>query len=234
MPKLFTHSLLLVLATTGTFLWLVTPTLTPFTLQLVAVLVLIYASSHWFKKSNTRHRNTLPLDLTLLTTIILLLVVETGALASPLIFLLYFLLFAVAMLFEIEATLILTGTLLIFFLLFPSTDLSDIAHLGELLAIIMITPLTLYTSHQHEEIFEQKRKTKELTQNLAKEETDTLLFLSTNLKTTLLSALDQLSLLIPKTHLKQESSDLRALYSDLRALYRSANDLQTAIDQETD
>lgn len=240
MPTHIAHSLMLLTATVGTYLWLITPSLTPYTLQLVAVLILIYASTHWFRSSRQEPRTknqqlkTVPLDLTLLTTIILLLVVETGALASPFIFLLYFLLFAVAMLFEIEATLLLTGTLLIFFLIFPGTDLTDIAHLSELLAIIMITPLTLYVSHQHEEITEARRKSHELTAHLATEETDTLLFLSTNLRTTLLSALDRLSIIIPATRAKQAKSDLSVLYSDLRALYRSATDLQESIDLETD
>ena len=146
----------------------------------------------------------------------------------------HFLVFAVAMLFEIEATLMLTGTLLAFFLLLPSTNLTDLAHLGELLAFVMITPLSLYISHQHEDIAKQRAKTHALTNHLAQEETDTLLFLSTNLKTTLLSALDSLSIIIPKTTAKKAKSDLSVLYSDLRALYRSAQDLQNSIDLETD
>ena len=244
MPKHITHSLLLLFASAGTYLWLITPSLTPYTLQLVAVLLLIYAATHWFRQpqkssqelrtKSKKPNNTIPLDLTLLTIIILLLVVETGALASPLIFLLYFLVFAVAMLFEIEATLMLTGTLLAFFLLLPSTNLTDLAHLGELLAFVMITPLSLYISHQHEDIAKQRAKTHALTNHLAQEETDTLLFLSTNLKTTLLSALDSLSIIIPKTTAKKAKSDLSVLYSDLRALYRSAQDLQNSIDLETD
>ena len=234
MPKNIAHSFILLIATTSTYLWLITPSLTSHTLQLVAILILIYASGHWFRKSTSHTHNTIPLDLTLLTTIILLLIVETGALISPFIFLLYFLLFAVAMLFEIEATLTLTGILLIFFLIFPSTDLTDIAHLSELLAILMITPLALYVSHQHEEIIEAKRQSQILTGHLATEETDTLLFLSTNLRTTLLSALDRLSIIIPTTKAKKAKSDLSILYSDLRALYRSAQDLQQSIDLETD
>jgi len=238
MPKFFAHSLMLLAATSGTFLWLITPRLTPYTLQLVAVLVLTYAATHWFRKSQRSHvkgyMSSIPLDLTLLTVIILLLVVETGALASPLIFLLYFLLFAVAMLFEIEATLLLTGTLLVFFLIFPGTNLTDIAHLGELLALIMITPLALYTGHQYESILEGNRKSRELAGHLEREETDTLMFLSTNLHQTLTSALDKLSLLIPQAKPARLHADLQMLYQDLRILFRSARELQETIDKETD
>lgn len=235
MPAFFIHSLILVLSVAGSYLWLITPTLTPYTLQLVAGLVLVYAALHWFRKGSHSHKkSTIPLDLTLLTIIILLLVVETGALTSPLIFLLYFLLFAVALLFEIEATLLLTGTLLSFFLLFPSTDLTDLAHLSELVALIMITPLALYMSHQHSLNLHRENELLTLNKHLANEETDTLIFLSNNLSRTLSSALDRLSLIIPQvsgTRLKQE---LESLYQNLRQLYRTGKELQELIDQETD
>lgn len=244
MPIFAAHSLMLIAAVTGTYLWLVIPSLAPYTLQLVAVLILAYAAAHWLKRgqrpdspihtSRYKIHNTIPLDLTLLTCVILLLVIDTGALASPLIFLVYFLLFAVAMLFEIEATLVLTATLLVFFLLYPGTNLSDLGHLGELLALVMITPLALFTSHQYEEALEEKRRAKELEGHLAHEETDTLMFLSRNLKTTLTSALDRLSLVIPQAKVKHIRTDLEILYQDLRALYKSAGELQQTIDQETD
>lgn len=246
MPIFAAHSLMLIAAAAGTYLWLITPSLVPYTLQLVAVLVLAYAAAHWFKNNHvpgtTRHvLKTIPLDLTLLTCVILLLVIETGALASPLIFLVYFLLFAVAMLWQIEATLILTATLLVFFLLYPGTNLADLGHLGELVALVMITPLALFTAHQYEATLEQKRQAHVLAGHLAREESDTLLFLSTNLKSTLLSALDRLSLVIPaspaggpQAKVKSVRADLEILYSDLRALYRSSTELQETIDRETD
>jgi len=233
--RYLTHSLFLLLAVTGAYLFLVTPSFVPYTLQLVSTLILIYASSHWLRKNKKTglRRNTIPLDLTLLTIIILFLVVETGALASPLIFLLYFLLFAVALLFEIEATLLLTGTLLIFFLVFPGTNLSDLAHLGELIALVMVTPLAIFAAHQYEVVLEEQRKAAELASHITKEETDTLMFLSTNLNRTLLSALDRLSLVIPQSR-PLVRTNLELLYQDLKSLYRSAHELKQTIDQETD
>lgn len=234
MPLFAAHSLLLVVAAAGTYLWLITPWLTPYSLQLVAVLILAYASIHWLKQGRRLRRSHIPLDLTLLTCIIILLVVETGALASPLIFLVYFLLFAVAMLWQIETTLTLTATLLVFFLLYPGTNLADLGHLGELVALVMITPLALFTSHQYEEMLEEKKKAAALNDHLSREETDTLIFLTTNLKTTLLSALDRLSLVIPQARVQSVRHDLQLLYQDLTALYKSAGELQQTIDQETD
>lgn len=236
MPAAFlAHTSLLLAAFTGIYFFLTSPTLAPYTLQLVAVLILIYATTHWFMPKKRRRRySTIPLDLTLLTSVILLLVAETGALASPLIFLVYFLLFAVAMLYEIESTLVLTGSLLIFFLLFPGTNLSDLAHLSELIALVMITPLALMTAHQYETIMQERAKSAAMEKHLAKEETDTLMFLSTHLKSTLTSALDTLSLIIPQAKVKTVSQELQILYQDLKVLYRSAAELEDLIDRETD
>jgi hypothetical protein len=104
---------------------------------------------------------------------ILLLVSETGSLASPFFFLCYFLLFAVAMLYEIEATLVLTGVLVLFFMFLPNPNWTQI------ISLIMITP-SPFTGHSYE--------SSSLRNALAREETDTLTFLSFNLKRTLVSA----------------------------------------------
>lgn len=236
MPTRFLlHTILLLLAAFGVYFWLSLPALTPYTLQLVAILVLLYLGTHYLraKKPKLFRRNTITLDLTILTTLILLLVTETGSLVSPLFFLCYFLLFAVSMLYEIEATLVLTGTLILYFLFLPDTNLSDLAHLSELVALVMITPLAIFTGHQYEVTLEQKTLARHLSRHLQHEESDILLFLSLNLKSTLLSALDKLAIAIPSS-----SSNLRtqlsSLYSDLKTLYRSADELQSTIDRETD
>lgn len=237
MPSRFVvHTILLILSASGVYFWLASSTLSVYTLQLVAVLVLLYLGTHFLRTHKPRwfHRSSITMDITILTAMILLLVTETGGLASPFLFLTYFLLFAVAMLYEIEATLVLTGTLILYFLFLPSTSLGEIGHLAELLALVMITPLAIFTGHQYEATVIARAEAKELTKNLTSEESDTLLFLSLNLKKTLLSALDTLSLTIPQTKIDGVRTNLQVLYSDLKSLYRSADDLQQSIDQETD
>ncbi len=226
MPTRFLlHTALLILSTAGVYFWLTLPKLAPFTLQLVAVLVLLYLGSHWLKHHSSffilHTKNTVPLDLTILTSMILLLISETGALASPFFFLCYFLLFAVAMLYEIEATLVLTGVLILFFMFLPDPNWTQI------ISLIMITPLAIFTAHSYESVLAEERQ-------LAREETDTLTFLSLNLKRTLVSALDTLSLTIPQTQAKNIRANLQTLYEDLKNLYRSADELEATIDQETD
>lgn len=236
MPARFIlHTFLLLGSTAGVFFWLHSP-LEPYTLQLSGLLALLYVGTHSLRRHYPKlfHKSTVPLDITVLTSMILLLVTETSGLASPLFFLLYFLLFVVSLLYEIEATLVLTGTLILYFLALPSTDLTDLAHLSELAALIMITPLALFTGHQYEVGLEEKEARRRLTHHLSHQETDTLLFLSLNLKTTLVQSLDRLSTIIPLTRVKEVHDNLSTLYTDLRALYKTSLDLEKAIDKETD
>jgi len=168
---------------------------------------------------------------------ILLLAAESGGLTSPFFFLCYFLLFGVAMLYEIEATLVLTGVFLLFFLFLPSTDMTGpdgLAHLAQIISLVMITPLAIFTGHQYETTLEEKRAQAVLQKHLGAEETDTLLFLSLNLKRTLVSAMDSLSVVIPQEKVKTVQSNLKNLYEDLKNLYRSADELQQTIDRESD
>jgi len=229
MPALFLlHTSLLIASIGGVYFWLSLPQLAPYTLQLVAVLILIFAATHWGRnrlRAKARRRNTVPLDLSLLTSAILLLVTETGALSSPIFFLLYFLLFGVAMLYEIEATLVLTAGLLVYFLLLNPESLTSAASLGELLALVMITPIALFTGHEYEKLVKLESRT-------TRETTDTLSFLSKNLRTTLTSALDRLTLIIPRVGVSELQKNLTLLYQDLRALNRSATDLEHELDQK--
>ena len=239
MPTLFLlHTALLIVASSGVFFWLSTPALATSTLQLVAILVLLYFGTHWLRARHPSwfHRSSITSDITILTSMILLLVTETGALASPFFFLCYFLLFGVAMLYEIEATLILTGVFILFFLFLPGSNLDGaggFTHLTQIISLVMITPLAIFMGHQYESSLEEKKLREMLIKRLGSEQTDTLLFLSLNLKKTLVKALDSLSLIIPATKVKEVRTNLETLYQDLRALYRTSTDLENAIDQET-
>lgn len=236
MPARFIfHTILLFAAVFGVLIWLLSP-LEPYTLQLVGLLTLLYIGTHSLRRRYPKlfHKSSVTLDLTILTSMILLLVTETGALTSPLFFLLYFLLFATSMLYEIEATLVLTGALILYFLFLPGTNLSDLMHLSQLGALIMITPLALFTGHQYEVSLEEKEARRRLTHHLSHQETDTLLFLSLNLKNTLVTSLDTLSTIIPLTRVREVHDNLSTLYKDLRALYKTSLDLEKAIDKETD
>jgi hypothetical protein len=232
--KFLLHTILLILAALGVFFWLSESALIPYTLQLVAILVLLYLGSHWLRahRPSWFRKSSITIDVTILTSMILLLISETGAIESPFFFLIIFLLFSVAMLYEIEATLVLTGILVLYFLFLPSTNLTNLAHLSTIISLIMITPLAIFTGHQYENSLEEKKIREAISSELSQEETDTLLFLSLNLKKTLLSALDSLSITIPLTKAKEVRQNLETLYGDLKALYRTSKDLEQTLEKE--
>lgn len=230
------HTIYLVLATLLTYFWTSSPNLSTYTLQLIAALILTYFGLHIFTKNKrqTNDRTIITLDLIILTATILLIVTQTGGLSSAFFFTIYFLLFAVALLFEIEATLLLTGTLLVFFSLLPNTDLTLPVHITHLVSMLMITPLAIFTAHQYEQRLKEHESRVITESHLTQQETDSLIFISLNLKKTLISALDSLSIILPKTKLGNVRTDLTVLYQDLKSLYHSADELQQFIDQETD
>lgn len=238
MPTQFLfHTLLLIFAAIGVFFWLSIPSLAASTLQLVALLVLLYLGTHWLRNHRPTwfHHSSITVDITILTSMILLLVTETGSLTSPFFFLCYFLLFGVAMLYEIEATLVLTTVFIVFFLLQPGSNISGpsgLNHLAQIISLVMITPLAIFTGHQFETSIEEKRANENLSRILNREETDTLMFLSLNLKKTLISALDSLSLVIPQAKARDVRQNLQTLYADLKNLYRSADELQHTMDRD--
>jgi len=209
-----------------TLFWVLQPSLSQYTLQLIAGLALIYFLLQ-FRSKNKSSSKTLTFDFLILLTITLLLVTETGGLNSPLSFLVYLLLFAVALIFNIQTTLDLTLALILYFSFLPSTDFSQLTTITEIIALLLITPLAIFTGHQYELALKEK-------QHLEHEETNTLLFISLNLKTTLTKTLDTLSYLIPKVPSYSDRHQLKTIYQDLRSLYQSAQELETNIDQETD
>ncbi len=221
-----TAQILSLLSTIGfVFLWVNQPVLSNHTLQLIAFLALTYFFLQF--RTKTTSRRAITINLLILIAITLLLVTETGGLTSPLNFLIYLLLFAVALIFDIQATLSLTLSLIIYFVFLPSTDLSQLGTIAEIIALFLITPLAIFTGHQYELALQEK-------QHLEHEETDTLLFLSLNLKKTLAKTLDTLSYIVPKIPTYSDRHQLKTVYQDLKALYQSSQTLETDIDLETD
>ena len=233
--RFFLHIGFLATSSLLAYFWVISPLLSQYTLQLVAVLIILYlVVSFAHRHHQTTQHTTITLELSLLTITILLLVSETGGLSSPLFFTLYFLMFAVALFFETEATLVLTATLVIFLALLPTTNLANLTHLAELAALIMITPLAIFTSHEHEKLVLSRKTKLRLIKSISREETDILLFLSLNLKHTLTSALDKLSQLIPQAKTKDIRDSLMSLYKNLKLLNKTAEELSVIVDKETD
>ena len=138
MTGLLFHSLFLVFSVALTFLWTQNPSLTPYNLQAVGLLLLFYFAGKFI--SGPKARLTALLDAVIFTILILFLVITTGGVHSPLFFLLYFLLFAVSLLFEPTAAIVISLLLVLFFSFNLRFDFDNPA-LINLTSLLLITPL---------------------------------------------------------------------------------------------
>jgi len=140
-PRTLWPNLLLVLVLLLSVLWTNSPTLAPYTLQLTAFLFLVFFGVQF--SFHARKRKVKPLlDFSLLTVIVFLLIISTGGLLSPLFFLVYFLMFAIALFLEPVAPLFLA--IAMFSLLLVNTNPENISTLVlQLISLLMISPLAL-------------------------------------------------------------------------------------------
>lgn len=225
------HSLFLSLAVIFTYIWTADPTLSSYNLQLTAVLILSYFLSRLVIKKNTLARDTA--STIILTSVTLLLIFSTGGLRSPLFFLLDFLIFALALLFEPwQASLLSTLLAGLFFLrYFAGISNSDIANL---VSLLIMGPIALVLGRKFLESQAAAGKIQILEDQVSKEQTDTLLWISTQAKPTLSALLDTTSLIIGSNSLPYSlHQKVLKLHSDLIALHQSADILEKDIDETT-
>ena len=164
MPKFLLHCLFLAASVALAFFWTSNPKLSFYTLQLTAIFVLLYFVNQAIS-SRTKNTFSLAIDATIFTLVVLLLVTSTGGLTSPVFFLLYFLLFGLALLFEPAVTVMLALLLVIFFALAPTSKPALDAIL-QLFSLVLITPLALYFSNQYLKVLEKEEKIKILKQEV--------------------------------------------------------------------
>lgn len=176
--RFFIHLAFLLSALALTYFWTKHPQLSFYTLQLMALLILLYFANHFFGR---RHKFSLVFDGLIFTIITLLLVSQTGGLTSPLFFLLYILLFGLSLFFEPLPTLLFALALIFFF----AGQVKNINHLIQVFSLIFVTPLALFFGKQYLQLLEKEEKIKileekkeKLNQEVAQQEEDTLLWLS--------------------------------------------------------
>jgi hypothetical protein len=229
--------LLLVVSILGVWFWTGHPWLTRYNLHLVAFLVAFYSLGHLFAEKKEAHQ--LIWDALLFTAILLLVLTTTGGLGSPFFFLLYFLLFVVALLFETIFTVALVFSLALFFL----RDLNTLHDILQILTLFFLTPLALYFGHQYLKLIQSRKKIrilikegKELERTMAEAETDSLLWLSLNLKEGLLKIIHYSSELlgdVGRLGLTQKEK-LQSVHQTAKELFSSSEKLMEKIDRETD
>jgi len=251
MGKFLLHSLFLLLAVVVAFLWTNSPTLSLYTLQLIAIFILLFFANHLFfrrqgkgtqKAKPSLPRLNLTIDAVVFTMVVMLLVYSTGGLTSPLFFLVYFLMFGLALLFEPLVTVSLALAIILLFVITPTTQ-EPLTEGLQLFSLILITPLALFFGSQYLKVLESEEKIKILKEEseileeqIKKEETDTLLWTTLELKRCLGEILDQTSeLLADLAHLtlnqKERLLKIRARALDL---LKTGQKLKEEVDKTTD
>ncbi len=222
--------------------WLSVPALSPYTIHLVAFFVLVYLASYlWQRHSNKK----IPFLLSIINSvvfllIVLLLVLSTGGLNSPLFFLIYFVLFALSLAWEPTITIVFSLGLIIFFLYaHPQLTMQELITLTSL---IFITPLSLFFGQQYVKTLEQSgqiktlsTKVKKHSKDITEEETNILLWLSLNFKHSMEKVVDLLSQSLERSTLSfNQKSSLKEALRLAKKLLQTGNLLKQKIDHQTD
>jgi hypothetical protein len=235
------HSLFLVAAVLLAYFWTSQPELSYYTLQLIALFVLFFFLNQ-FVSRRQRQKINLTFDAVIFTMVVLLLVTSTGGLTSPLFFLIYFLMFGLSLLFEPFITVTLTMAMIIFFLLTPSKE-EPLAEIFQLFSLLLITPLALFFGKQYLKMLADEEKIKILKteeaileSEIEKEETDTLLWASLELKKDLGEILERAcNLLADVGHLTlNQKENLEKIRERTENLLKTGQRLKEEVDQTTD
>ncbi len=200
------HALILIFAIVLTFIFPKT-NLANYDLQITAILFIILYSVKRFIVTKDIYSRLI--ESVVFTLIIMGIINSTGGLTSPFFFLIYFLLFSLALILEPIISITTTVTLIIFFLLnLPPNQ--DFRTLLPIISLAFITPFAMFMGSEH--IESQKLKVK--SQKLQEE---TFLFLS----------------LLIKNHLKNIKEALENFVDDhqLEIIKKSAQRMEKLIEK---
>jgi len=149
-----------------------------FDLQIAAGLFIVFfVMKRWIGNTLKSHL----LESIVFTFVILLTVNTTGALQSPFFFLLYFLLFSLALLLEPIVSITSTLTLIICFL-FALPPGQSLKNLLPIFSLAFLTPFAMFMGQEFVESEKLKVKSQKLQQTIQDKQEETFLFLSLMLK----------------------------------------------------
>jgi len=241
MLKFLLHTLFLITAVFVAFFWTSNPVLSVYTLQLTAVFVLLFFASQFLARKKQKELSH-TLDAVVFTMVVLLLVISTGGLTSPLFFLVYFLMFGLALLFEPLIAISLAVAMVLFFFATP-TKQENMAELFQLFSLLLVTPLALFFSNQYLKLLESQEKIKILKEEaeivekqIEKEETDVLIWNALELRKCLTDILNELADLLADVGRLTVGQKEKLLKIRERAiqLLKSGQKLKEEVDQTTD
>ncbi len=231
--QFFIHLAFLLAAILLTFVWTQSPVLSAFTLQLVAILIILYFLNRFWQKK--KFGVTMAIDGLIFTLVSLLLVAETGGLDSPLFFILYILLFGLALLYEPLITLLFSLALSFFF--YPQIE--NIANLVQIIGLLLIMPIALFFGRQYLKLLEEEQKIrileikkKSLEKEVTHQESKTLLWLNLSFKDHLSKILDISSnMLADLSHLTERQREgLKEIRHSAKRLLKLGDKLKEEIE----
>jgi len=202
----------------------------------MAVLMIIFFLGRKFAKNKLLSSNV---NLIIFSVAVLILTSETGGLNSSLFFLTYFLLFGVAFLSSPSVVLTLTLVIILFF----SPSLKSVNAVIQLFSLLLITPLAIVFGKQYLELLKQqgkivilKKEKRETEENLKKQETNILIWISLNLKNGLTEIGDCLSQLLSDiSHTTPSQQELlKKAHRRTKSLLKESSGVKEIIDKETD
>ncbi|PIY72356.1 hypothetical protein COY87_01405 [Candidatus Roizmanbacteria bacterium CG_4_10_14_0_8_um_filter_33_9] len=170
------HSLILILCICFGFVFPKT-SLAQYDLQIITILFIILFVGR--KLINTNKSRLI--ESVIFTLVILFVINTTGELASPFFFLLYFLIFSLALLLEPIISVTTSLALILFFVItLPSTE--PIQRLIPAFALAFLTPFALFMGKEYKEAQNSNIKVQKLETKLGTSKEDTYLFLSLMIK----------------------------------------------------
>lgn len=239
------HFILLLLAAGFTFFWQNNPGLSQYSLQLSSLLLAIFLFHNLLGRKKITNVSfikyqSISNSLTI-TLLLLLLVLDTGGLTSPLFFTLDFLLFGLSLLFNPSLGLLFGLALSLMFLL--NNSLINLNSLTNLISLILMAPLARFFGTQYLRLLEDQKQIKvlkhqsnQLETKLSQEEGHTLLWLTLNFHNKMSQSLDLISQISSQlsTIPYHQREKLKSLYLDLKELFKSGQELKDKIDKITD
>lgn len=237
----FSHSILIIASSLIPWFWITNQNTSTYTLQLCGALVVLYSVFRKFLRNSNHNYNLNITTILTVNAITQLLVFSTGGINSPLFFLYYFLIFGFAIIYESRQAIVISlVTVLIY--LFHSSFSVNTSIAANLFSLILIAPLAQLLSNTLLSNLESSGKIKFLENNLKKEETDSLLWLSTEAKPTLNSVINSVTEVIiflnstrNEYNLSQKFIDkIKNIQANLITLYSSTEDLEDSIKETPD
>jgi len=220
------HSLYLLTTVMFLFIWAISP-YRMFATQIASSLLAVYLIKHMLKE-HISIRTEVIIDSIVLTGIILVIVSSTGSLSSPVFFLIYFLLFALSLMTTPSVPLVLSFSLIIYFIF--SDPIVSLSQLLPLASFPLITPLSVYFGRQHNKNLYQRQDIYHLKETVRRETEDVLLWLTT-LYSEELAAMKNKIDRFPSQDDKQRYH-LRELTDSVEKLKKIGEKLKAAIEED--